>query len=134
MDGIYVNEEQRPRSLMMSLTTQFSMGTNQYPEDILKAVNILTNHKFDKREPKKNNNNPMNKDRNDDDTALTITMQSSFNQEDAKNAQCYCCGKKGHYANKCPEKGKRPKDQWAVKKAMMHAHEIYMQPQRIVYL
>jgi hypothetical protein len=33
----------------------------------------------------------------------------------------YCCSKKGHYANKCPEKGKRPKDQWAVKKAMMHA-------------
>jgi hypothetical protein len=98
------------------------MGTNQYPpEDVLTAVDILTNHRFDKREPKQNNNNQRNKNRNDDDTASTITTQSSFNQEDAKNAQCYCCGKKGHYANKCPEKGKRPKEQWAVKKAMMHA-------------
>jgi hypothetical protein len=92
--------------LMTSLTTQFSMGTNQYLEDILKAVDILTNHKFDKREPKNNNNNKKNKNQNDDNTASMITMQSSFNQEDAKNAQCYCCGKKGHYANKCPEKEK----------------------------
>jgi hypothetical protein len=105
-------------SLMTSLMTQFSMGTNQYPEDVFKAVNILTNHRFDKREPK--NNNQKNKHRNDDNTA-TITTQSSFNQEEAKNAQCFCCGKKGHYANKCPEKEKKPKYQWAVKKAMMHA-------------
>jgi hypothetical protein len=106
-------------SLMTSLTTQFSMGTNQYPEDVLKAVDILTNHRFDKREPR--NNNQKNKNWNDNNIASTITTQSSFNQEEAKNAQCYCCGKKGHYANKCPEKGKKPKDQWAVKKAMMHA-------------
>jgi hypothetical protein len=32
----------------------------------------------------------------------------------------YCCGKKGHYSNKCPEKDKHSKDEWAVKKAMMH--------------
>jgi hypothetical protein len=85
-------------SLMTSLTTQFSMGTNQYPEDVLKAVNILTNHRFDKREPRKNNQK--SKNRNDNDSASTITTQSSFNQEEVKNAQCYCCGKKGHYANK----------------------------------
>jgi hypothetical protein len=28
--------------LMMSLTTQFSMGTNQYPKDKMAAVDILT--------------------------------------------------------------------------------------------
>jgi hypothetical protein len=51
----------------------------------------------------------------------TIATQSSFNQEALKKATCYCCGKKGHYSNKCKEKDKLSKDKWAVKKAMMHA-------------
>jgi hypothetical protein len=100
--------------LMTSLTTQFSMGTNQYPKDAMAAVEILTNHRFDKKEPK--NNNQRNKNRNDDDTVWTITTQSSFSQEALKKATCYCWGKKGHYSNKCPEKDKRSKDEWAVKK------------------
>jgi hypothetical protein len=103
--------------LMTSLTTQFSMGTNQYPKDVLAAVDILTNHRFDKKEPKYNNQR--NRNWNNGNTA--ITTQSSFNQEALKKATCYCCGKKGHYSNKCPEKDKCSKDEWAVKKAMMHA-------------
>jgi hypothetical protein len=108
--------------LMTSKTTQFSMGTNQYPKDVLAAVDILTNHRFDKREPK--NNNQRNKNWNNNNRALTITTQSSFNQEALKKATCYCCGKKGHYSNKCPEKDKRSKDEWAVKKAMMNSNVI----------
>jgi hypothetical protein len=123
MDSIYADEEQQPKgkygSLMTSLTTQFSMGTNQYPKDVMAAVDILTNHTFNKKEPK--NNNQRNRNRNNDNTASTITTQSSFNQGLLNKATCYCCGKKGHYSNKCPEKDKCSKDEWAVKKAMMHA-------------
>jgi hypothetical protein len=91
------------------------MGTNQYLKDVMAAVDILTNHRFHKKEPK--NDNQRNRNRNDNNTVSTITTQTSFNQEALKKATCYCCGKKGHYSNKCPEKDKRSKDEWA----MMHA-------------
>jgi hypothetical protein len=112
MDGIYANEEQRPQEVWISddkSDNSVLFGHKSEPrKDVLKAVDILTNHKFDKREPKNNNNNnnSKNMNRNDNHMVSTITTQSRFNQEDAKNAQCYCCGKKGHYTNKCPEKGK----------------------------
>jgi hypothetical protein len=114
------SDQGKYRLLMTSLTTQFSIGTNQYPKDVMAAVDILTNHRFDKKKPK-NNNNQRNRNRNNSDTASAITTQSSFNQEAMKKASCYCFGKKGHYSNKCPEKDKCSKDEWAVKKAMMHA-------------
>jgi hypothetical protein len=75
-------------SLMTSLTTQFSVGTNQYPKDVMTAVDVLTNRRFEKKEPK--NNNQRNRNWNDDNTASTITTQSSFNQEVLKKVTCYC--------------------------------------------
>jgi hypothetical protein len=113
------SDQSKYGSLMTSLTTQFSMGANQYPKDVIAAVDILTNHRFDKKEPK--NNNQRNRNWNNNDTVPTITTPSSFNQEALKKATCYCCGKKGHFSNKCPEKDKCSNDEWAVKKAMMHA-------------
>jgi hypothetical protein len=46
MDSVYADEEQQGNYglLMTSLTTQFSMGTNQYRKDVMAAVDILTNH------------------------------------------------------------------------------------------
>jgi hypothetical protein len=56
-------------SLMTSLTTQFSMGTNQYPKDVMAAVDILTNHRFNKNEPK--NKNKRRRNWNNDNRAST---------------------------------------------------------------
>jgi hypothetical protein len=60
---------------MMSLMTQFSMGTNQYPKDLMAAVDILTNHRFDKKELK--NNNQRNRNRNDNDTASVAARKAT---------------------------------------------------------
>jgi hypothetical protein len=60
-------------SLMTSLATQFSMGTNQYPKDVMAAADILTNHRFDKKEPK--NNNQRNRNRNDNNIAWNSPFQ-----------------------------------------------------------
>jgi hypothetical protein len=62
-------------SLMTSLTTQFSMGTNQYPKDVMAADDILTNHSFNKKEPK--NNNQRNRNWNNDSTAWMTATQTS---------------------------------------------------------
>jgi hypothetical protein len=59
-------------SLMTSLMAQFSMGTNQYPKDVM--ADILTNHRFDKKEPK--NDNQRNRNQNNNNAASTITTQS----------------------------------------------------------
>jgi hypothetical protein len=97
--------------LMMSLMTQFSMGTNQYPEDALKAVNILTNQRFDKREPKKNNNNQKNKNRNDDDTALTITIHRvvSTKKKMQRMHSVTVAARKATMQTSVPKKGKDPR-------------------------
>jgi hypothetical protein len=102
-------------SLMTSLTTQFSMGTIQYPKDVMAAVDILTNHRFEKKKPK--NNNQRNKNRNNDNTASTITTQSSFNQEALKKATA----RKATTWTNVQRRTNNSKDEWAWKKAMMHA-------------
>jgi polyhydroxyalkanoate synthesis regulator phasin len=61
------SDQGKYESLMTSLTTQFSMGTNQYPKDVMAAVDILTSHRFDKKEPK--NSNQRNRNWNDDNTS-----------------------------------------------------------------
>jgi hypothetical protein len=60
-------------SLMTSLRDQLSMKTEQYPKDILAAANILTNHKFNKREPKSNSQKEQELEQQQH-TALTITI------------------------------------------------------------
>jgi hypothetical protein len=56
------------------------------------AVDILTNQRFDKKEPK--NNNQRNRNWNNDNTVSTITTQSSFNQEALKKQHATVAARK----------------------------------------
>jgi hypothetical protein len=64
-------------------------GQNNYPKRVESAVTMLSHYMNDKRVHM-----------TDEDKGQTD--QKSFMQKQ-KNVTCYKCGKKSHYANKCPD-------------------------------
>ena len=101
-------------NLVNNMQTQYAMGNNQYPKNISKAVDIMSNYKvnnakdwrkINKDKEKKKNNPPETK------------HETSFAQGSGKDCICYCCGKKGHISPDCPDKDKRKGD-WHVKKSL----------------
>jgi hypothetical protein len=71
------------------------------------AGSIQWNHRFDVRVQKKNRNrNIWNKDSTSSTMKLTL----------------YCYAKKSHVSSLCPEKDRDKKEEWTVKKAMLHMH------------
>jgi hypothetical protein len=110
------SDQKKYGSLNAGLSTQFSMGNNQYPKSITAATDILANHKHDNYDPKKRNKGKPSEDsqnKKDDDKKETPN-EASFAQG---KVVCYCCGKPGHKSPDCPDSDKIPKDQWYQKKA-----------------
>jgi hypothetical protein len=105
-------------SLLNGMATQYAMGHNQFPGDIQKAVDIMSNHRFDNQ---KDTNRKHNKNKNKESEKSEVKKESSFAQS-AEKMVCYCCGKKGHGVPKCPERDSRKKEDWAVntKKGVNH--------------
>ena len=62
-------------------------GQNNYPKTVESAVTMLSHY--------------MNEGVHMRDEDKGQTNHTSFMQK-RKNVTCYKCGKKGHYANKCP--------------------------------
>ena len=108
-------DQEKYGSILKNLLSQKSLGNDQYPQTIVEANNVLSNHTFDN--PRKKNNNQKNKnkdeDTKEDDNAPTLT----FVQMEGK---CYCCGKPGHYSNKCRKKDSLSREEWAINKAQKH--------------
>ena len=112
-------DQARYGSLLTGLATQFSMNNDQYPATLTAAMDILANHKLDNKDKFKARNPNNNRSLKDD---TPPPMESSFAQA-GDTLTCFCCGKKGHTANKCHKKGEIPKEQWWIKKAQQFYEE-----------
>jgi hypothetical protein len=92
--------------LLNGLISQFAMDNNQYPKNIMRTTDILSNHKHDRQgnqgDLKKNWKDSKKED--DDGTSSTITSSKTSFAQNNKAQTCYCCGKKGHISPECPNK------------------------------
>jgi hypothetical protein len=75
--------------LKTELNNAYVAGQNNYPKTVENAVAMLSHYMNDK--------GVQVADEGKGQAALTSFMQKH------KNVTCYRCGKKGHYANKCPD-------------------------------
>ena len=96
-------------SILTGLSTQKSLGNNQYPKTISDATSVLSNHPFDNYKKDKNGSKPQETKGKAGDEEVKL----SFAQAETV---CYCCGKPNHKSNVCRQKDKIPREEWAVNK------------------
>jgi hypothetical protein len=113
-------------SLLKGLSTQQSLGNNQYPTTITEANNVLSTHRFDNINKKSADKTAKreNAEKETTDKTNEETPKLSFVQMEGK---CYCCGKGGHMSNTCKQKNK-PKSEWVVNKMKQEeSHVLHQQ-------
>jgi hypothetical protein len=97
---LYLEQSDRKKygSILSGLSTQYSLGNDQYPKSMSEAVNVLSNHKFDSGYNLNNNRNNQNRnDTSEDQQVPSLT----FAQLEGK---CFCCGSSEHMSPNCPHK------------------------------
>jgi hypothetical protein len=86
------SDQDKYRSITSNLTSQKSLGNDQYPRTIVETNNALSNHKFDivkfKKPDQKHHNKSKPKEEKDEEEVTPL----SFAQMEGN---CYCCGKAG---------------------------------------
>ena len=94
-------------SIIKALAQQQSLKNTQYPKTVTAASQVLMEHTWDQKyhDEKKKRKELQNSNTNDNNQREEIEL--SFAQ--LQNA-CYCCGKKGHSADKCYKKDTIPKE------------------------
>jgi hypothetical protein len=115
---IHGSDKDKYGSLIQTMTTNFSLEKDNYPKTKEKALDALSNHKFDQRFFDKKNRESKSKDfekkKNEDDGG----SKRSFAQKTKDQFTCYCCRKKGHAATDCHKRDNIPREEWFIKKAM----------------
>ena len=102
-------------SVLKNLNYEQSLGNNEYLADITATTALLSRHPFDERkkhEGGRNNHNRGNKVKEKTENDEPIML--SFAQMEGR---CYCCGKANHRSDKCRQRDKIPREEWAINKA-----------------
>ena len=102
------------------LTSQFSLGQDQYPKTIQITMDVLTNHRFD---PKYNENKKRKQESPKKETPEEEESKTASFAQQGKKPICYCCGKEGHYSDQCEQRDKIPRERWHANKAMSNYQE-----------
>jgi Reverse transcriptase (RNA-dependent DNA polymerase)/Zinc knuckle len=118
--------------LIEDMENSYLQGQNNYPKTINDAYNLLSNWKQDPRNMVRIgaggtdgvqfvNNGTENEN---DGTLLANNGTSKKGGKSNKSeVTCFNCGKKGHYADSCPEKGKDENDEEDGANLLIHAYE-----------
>jgi len=119
------SDQRKYGSLMKGWTTQYSQGSDQYPKTFVKAVDILTNHRFDEgfakhKNKEKTENKDKRRNKEKDGNEENKEHGRSFAQKGSNDKFCYCCGDKNHLSNNCPVRDKTNRSDWVVNKGMQH--------------
>jgi len=107
--------------LTEQLNMQMSMGIDQYPKTMVKAVDILANHQTANQTAngyKKENNKARDKSKGPKQVSKMSEKltESSFAQRGKQTSQwpCNCCGEMGHKAIDCPKYATTLPNQWVM--------------------
>jgi hypothetical protein len=103
--------------LKTELNDAYVAGQNKYPKTVESAVTMLSHYMSNKGLYITDEENPRQ------------TNQKSFMQKH-KNMTCYKCGKKGHYANKCPSGDSDDNDETSIRSNLLRNHS---RPNRIAW-
>jgi hypothetical protein len=97
---LYLEQSNRKKygSILSGLSTQYSLGNDQYPKSMSEAVNVLNDHKFHPGYNLNNNRNNHNRNGTSEDQQVPSL---SFAQLEEK---CYCCGSSELKSPNCPHK------------------------------
>ena len=101
------------------MSQQQSLKNDQYPKTLADATQALDNHKHDNAKDKKSDKEKQSGHGNGSGNGSGTGQNSNVSPLELSFAQmmdghCHCCGKKGHWANKCNKRNEIPKEQWAI--------------------
>jgi hypothetical protein len=94
MSYLLVVDKQRYGKLLDELENDFTKGTDNYPDSMTKAYNLVVNHKGQQ--------SVVSRLFNDSEAVSFANVDGKKIPPDIATIKCYACQKMGHYENECP--------------------------------